>query len=205
MRHAIEKIKLAKYLRRTGHTLGEIVNKVQLPKTTVWHHIKDVSISAKYIKIFAKKQAGSIIRASREWDRARSEARSFIPRHLNNNIAAILASALYWGEGAKRDFNLANSGPEFIKLFMNCMQKLGISPKQFALHVRIYGDLDSKKAIRYWTMITKIPQSNIVKIEVLKGRKYGKLPYGMCRIRLYKGAYQLKLLTAIKEHMIKLT
>lgn len=205
MRHAIEKIKLTKKLRKTGHTLGEIIDQVKLPKTTIWHHIKDISISPKYTRIFAKKQATSIVRSSREWDKARLEAKNFIPQKFDVSTAALLASAIYWGEGSKRDFNLANSDPDLVRLFMRCMRKFGISPRQFALHVRIYDDLNPDTAVKYWLSVTKIPRSNVVKVEVLKGRKNGKLPYGMCRVRLYKGAYQLKLLTAIKEHMLKLS
>ncbi len=205
MRHAIEKIKLAKKLRKTGHTLGEIIDQVKLPKTTVWHHIKDISISSKYTRIFAKKQATSVLRSSREWDKARLEAKNFIPQKFDIGTAALLASAIYWGEGSKRDFNLANSDPDLVRLFMRCMKRFGISPRQFALHVRIYDDLNPDMAVKYWLSVTKIPRSNVVKVETLKGRKDGKLPYGMCRIRLYKGGYQLKILTAIKEHVLKLT
>ena len=205
MRHTIEKIKLIKNLRKTGHTIGEIMEQIKLPKTTIWHHIKDISISPKYIKIFAKKQAASVVRSSREWNKARLEAKNFVPRKLDISTAALLASAIYWGEGSKRDFNLANSDPDLVRVFMRCMKRFGINPRQFALHVRIYDDLNPDTAVRYWLSVTKIPKSNIVKVETLKGKKDGKLPYGMCRIRLYKGGYQLKVLTAIKEYMLKLT
>ncbi|KKQ77620.1 MAG: hypothetical protein UT00_C0009G0028, partial [Parcubacteria group bacterium GW2011_GWA1_38_7] len=34
-------------------------------------------------------------------------------------------------------------------------------------------------------------------IDILHGRKTGKLPYGMCRVRLLKGGNELKYLKAV--------
>lgn len=204
MRHSVDTINKVRGLRKTGHSISELMSAFSLPKTTVWHHIQGVKIPSKYTKILRSKQGGSIIRKQKEVEKARAQASHYIPRELDTKTAAMLAALLYWGEGAKRDFNLANSDPDLIRLFMACMKKLGIGPERFALHVRTYSDLNKNAAIQHWSNITNIPKSNLVRVEVLKGRKEGKLPYGMCRIRLYKGSYQLKFLTAIREHLLKL-
>lgn len=193
-----------KSLRKKGLSIEQLMREFSMPKTSIWHHVHTIKVSEKYINKIRMNQGGSKIRRDRDLARARGEAVAFVPKDIDKSTAAILAATLYWGEGSKRDFNLANSDPNLVRLFISCMKKLGISPDKFALHVRTYEDLDRNKAIRYWTSITKIPKSNVVRVEVLKGRKNGKLPYGMCRIRLYKGAYQLKFLTAIREHLINL-
>lgn len=192
-----------KSFRRRGYSIERLMKKFEIPKTSIWHHIHTIKLSEKYSKRLRAGQ-GSKTRREGEIKRAQEEASHFVPKKIDKATAAMLAAALYWGEGAKRDFNLANSDPNLVRLFMVCMEKLGISPKRFALHVRTYEDLNPDMAIQHWTSITKIPRSNVVRVEVLKGKKGGKLPYGMCRVRLYKGAYQLKFLTAIREHILKL-
>ena len=42
--HPKNKIKKLKLLRRQGFSINELVSELNIPKTTVWHHIKEVKV-----------------------------------------------------------------------------------------------------------------------------------------------------------------
>lgn len=53
--------------------------------------------------------------------------------------------------------------------------------------------------IRYWAQIIGIPSNRILNVNILKGKKRGKLQYGMCRVRVTKGGNYLKLLQSVAK------
>ena len=57
--HSAEKIKELKRLRRKGLSINELVAKLSIPKTTVWHHIHNIKLSPKHIARLKARQGGS--------------------------------------------------------------------------------------------------------------------------------------------------
>lgn len=113
-------------------------------------------------------------------------------------------SALYWGEGNKKDFNLINSDPDLIKVFVKGLKDLfGIPANKLKISIRIYEDLDKIKCLNFWSGITKVPVHKFVSVNVLKGKKKGKLNNGMCRVRVEKGGNLLKYMLAIRDEVIR--
>lgn len=84
-----------------------------------------------------------------------------------------------------------------IKTFVSCLSEMGVSKERLVIGLRLYEDIHKEKAIGYWAGIVGIEPSRISEITVLKGRKKGKLAYGMCRLRLKRGGEYLKLLKSI--------
>jgi hypothetical protein len=58
---------------------------------------------------------------------------------------------------------------------------MGLDKERLRVNIRIYEDINAEKAIQYWARIVDIPKSQILSVNVLHGKKQGKLPYGMCR------------------------
>lgn len=111
-------------------------------------------------------------------------------------------TALYWGEGGKGDFNFTNSNPEMIKIFVNGLREiLKIDQKDIRASIRIYEDLDRNIFLNHWSKITEIPVKEFANVDVLKGKKSGKLAYGLCRIRIKKGGNMLKYLLALDRRV----
>jgi hypothetical protein len=111
-------------------------------------------------------------------------------------------TALYWGEGGKRDFNFTNSDPVMIKIFVNWLEKiLKINSNDLRVSIRIYEDLDKEKSLNYWSKIIGIPVNKFASVNILKGKKLGKLEYGLCRIRIKKGGSMLKYLIALEKRV----
>ena len=114
--------------------------------------------------------------------------------------------SLYWAEGAKRDFTFSNTDAEMIKIFVYILKKVfRIKDEDLKISLRIYEDLDKNTCLRYWSKITGIKLGKNTSIDVLKGKKKGKLEYGMCRIRAKKSGLLLKEFFAIIKRVINLT
>lgn len=201
MRYPLENIEKLKKLRRRGFSIGELMTTFSMPKTTVWHHIQELKVHPKYIKILKSKQGGSINKSKAEWEKARKEATSLI-NSITSKEKVLIAVSLYWAEGAKGDFQLTNTDPQLIKAYVKCLKELGIDKNRLSANIRIYEDLDADKACRFWSKIIGIPKREIKYVNVLYGKKKGKLPYGMCRLRVKKGGYHFKLLNCIKNIII---
>ena len=149
------------------------------------------------MKEWHDKQGGSVNRMKIKQKKAEERAKKTIIA-LTNNEKMLFLSALYWGEGGKTDFNFINTDPELIKVFIYGLQKIfGISKDRFRISIRIYEDLDKNKCLKYWSKITGIPIRKFVNVNILKGKKAGKLSYGMCRVRITKGGDMLKYIKAL--------
>lgn len=196
--HSPDKIQKIKYLRKRGHSINEISKDLCLPKTTVWKYVQGIRIPIKYINILKSKQKSSIYRSHQDQERAEKAAREMI-KDIDKSTKVLIAAMLYWAEGSKKDLCLSNTDPKLIKTFLECIKELGAKKDDISISIRLYEDISQSSARNFWSNVTNIPAEKIKHINVLKGNKKGKLPFGMCRIRIRKGGYLLKLINAIKE------
>lgn len=182
-------------LRRTGHSIPEIAKITSRGKTTIWKLVHAVPINEAYIALWKGKQGGSKARAEKRWEIARSQVSELLPELSQSNYLIILAS-LYWAEGSKKEFTFTNTDPDMIKVLINCLRKLTVSNEDLIVSIRMYEDMVPRKReiIDFWAKIIGIPAGNISRINILAGKKEGKLAYGMCRIRIRKGEKYFKLI-----------
>lgn len=126
--------------------------------------------------------------SERNWRIAHEKAKRLI-RSLTERDKILIAVALYWAEGTKREFNFINTDPEMIHLFINVLRDVyHIKNEDFKITLRIYEDLDRDSCLNYWSEIIGIKlDERKTTINVLSGFKNGKLKYGMCRVRVKKG------------------
>lgn len=185
-------------LRQTGHSFPEIKNVMKRSGGTVFRYAHKTSVLPQYQSILKAKQGGSKARALRERKSAEEKANALIPP-LGKTEKLLIAACLYWGEGTKKDFSLSNTDPDLIKVFITCLEEMGITKGGLRVTVRIYEDLNKKHAISHWAKIVGIAPKQILNVNVLKGKKKGKLKYGMCRLRVTKGAPHLKLIHGIVQ------
>ncbi|MDP3792783.1 MAG: hypothetical protein Q8Q89_03570 [bacterium] len=172
-----------------------------MPKTTIWYHIQGIKILPKYIKIYKSKQGGSIKKSKMEWEQAKQEA-SRLVGSISKKERLLIAASLYWAEGAKGDFQLTNTDPDLIKTYIKCLRELGVKKDRLSVNIRVYEDINTSKACSFWSKVTGVSKKEIKYVNVLYGKKNGKLPYGMCRLRVKKGRYHFKLINSIKNIMI---
>lgn len=133
--------------------------------------------------------------------KAQKKAKKLIST-MSQEEKAVFLSALYWAEGNKKDFGFTNTDPEMIRVFVTGLEEIFQIPRdRLRASIRTYEDLDKDRCLRYWSKVVGIPPEQFVNVNVLKGKKSGKLPYGMCRIRIIKGADMLKYMTAIRNRV----
>lgn len=119
---------------------------------------------------------------------------------------------LYWGEGYKSDkgkgIDFANSDPCMIKVFLNFLRRIyQIDETRLRIYIYSYADQDTKKLIRFWSSITKIPLSQFSKPYVRQDfRKDGrKMKNGLIHVRYSDKKLLLELKRSIEEYKEKFT
>lgn len=186
-------------LRQTGHSLNEIRRILKRGSSLVWLYIKDVEVLPEYKQLLRDKQGASKYRANNAWKETEEKVRS-IPFRFDRMERILIAATLYWGEGNKQhELNLVNSDPALIKVFVTCLEDFGVSRKQLKLSIRIFQDMDPEKCANFWAKVVGVERKDILSINVLNGKKQGKLEYGMCRVRVVKGAPYFKMLKSCIE------
>lgn len=197
----IETIKL---LKKKGFSTHEIKKKTHVGYGTAYRYAKDVQILPKYKKAWQGKRGGSLKRSVIALLRAKKSAKKMIPA-LSKKEKIILVSALYWGEGSKNDFSISNTDPDLIRVIASILNNTFKIPKEnFRVSIRLYEDLDRNKCLNFWSKIIGIKPEKFVSVNILEGKKKGKLSYGMCRFRLKKGGDMLKYVKAINKEILDL-
>ena len=118
-------------------------------------------------------------------------------------MLGLILACLYWGEGNKRELNLINGDPNLIKVFIMCLESLGVMKDQMKFTLRIFEDMNKEEAVRYWAKVINISKIKITNVNVLSRKKKEKLVNGMCRVRVTKGAPYFKLIMSM-INLIKL-
>lgn len=185
-----------KNLRETGHTLYEIKNLLKRSNGTIWKYVKDVSILPEYLESWKVKKGGSKARSNRDWKEAQIKASSFL-KHFGFTEKMLILSCLYWGEGNKTNLDLINSDPSMLKVIISCFKDLGIKNNELKISLRLFENINKKKAIYFWTHTLCMSKNSIQKIDVIKGNKVGKLEFGMCRVMVKKGGKYFKLIISM--------
>ena len=142
------------------------------------------------------KRGGSKFKALKEKEQASKKARLLLSSIDSRDTLFILA-ALYWGEGTKKELNLINGDPELVRVFVSCLRRLGITNNQLKITLRVFEDMDKGKVITFWAQTLGVMERHIASVDVLKGKKKGKLLHGMCRVRVAKSKDYFKLIMAM--------
>ncbi len=198
-----EEIKKIISLRKIGHSLSEIMLVVPKGKATIHKYIKNIVLSKKYKAILEKKQRGSRnkIESKKEWELSRIFVKEKLGK-LTKRDLILISGMLYWGEGNKKyELNIINSDPLLMRIFIMGLMVLGVSKDRIKISIRLYSDLDESVSVEYWTKQLGLSRENLVSISYVDGKKKGKLPYGMCRLRVQRGGLYFKQLISIMDYV----
>ncbi|MCR4260888.1 MAG: winged helix-turn-helix domain-containing protein [Candidatus Colwellbacteria bacterium] len=194
--HSDEKIKRLRYLRERGYSINEIRDALNIPKTTVWHHIQKVKILPNYEKILVSKRGGSAKLAARRWKDAEKNAEALlIGKHRELLIAIAM---LYWGEGSKKNrCEFINSDDRMISLYLKAL-RVGLEvPEEFIIPtLRIFRGMNKEECLNHWSEATGITTQRFI-VWIDKNSPRGRTKYGMCRVTIKRGGNILKLMHSI--------
>lgn len=135
-RHSAELIALLKRERHSGAPLPYLVNKYGLSKTTIWHHIKDVTLSNDSLEQLRAR--GGQVRGDKEWKRAQALATKLLIRVKADAVWVSVLAALYWSEGTKKSgFVFTNTDANMVRVFLKILRdRLNIPDSDFSVLVR---------------------------------------------------------------------
>lgn len=187
-------------LRKTGHSLPEIRKITGKGSATVFKYVKGVEILPEYLGDYKIKQGGSRKRASIAWEKATITAEELISA-VSKEQKLIILACLYWAEGRKSDFDIINSDPDLLRVFVNCLEEIGVERDSLRISIRTYSDINKIEVINFWKNTLQINENQIINVNLLSGKKEGKLKYGMCRVRIVKGTEYYKLLIMLAKRI----
>lgn len=192
----IDKIR---FLRSRGYSVPEISKEVPISKTSVLRYARGVDILPEFLSEWAGKRGGSKKIRLLKLKKALGKGETSVGE-LTEKEKLLILCALYWAEGNKKDFILTNTDPQLIKVFVNVLrQVLKITDDQIRVSLRLYEDLDRDKSMTFWSKVVGIAKEKFLSINILPGKKRGKLKYGMCRVRVVKGGDLLKEVMGINQ------
>lgn len=213
----------ARKFRIRGWSLGEIANKINVPKNTLSGWVKDIKLTEEQIGRIKQKEINSATKARKQskitWNNRVEKWKEGIRnqiKHLaklsqkNPEIAKIICGTLYLCEGSKYPASkcliFANSDPALIKYFL-CALRTAFGINEEKLHCRIghRWDQDLSELESYWSEITAIPLSRFYRSKPDKrtrGQPTLRPDYrGICTIQYTNTELQFKL-QAIGEVII---
>lgn len=214
----------ARNLRSKGWSLGEIEQKMVIPKNTVSGWVRDVKLTKAQEKRIKEKikDSGAIgrplaLKAWRKrmenWKNGIREKVKFFERFPRNNpeIRKFICGLLYLCEGAKypasRFFYFANSDPKLIYFFITLLRETyNIEEGKLRFSIGYRYDQDYNGLKDYWSKLTGIPKAKCLKTKPdkrTKGKPTLKKGYmGICRLIYYDTSIQFEL-QSIGEAIIK--
>jgi hypothetical protein len=191
-------------MRKTGCTLSEIQKVVLRSRSIIFSYIKNIIPYKKYSDILEKKQNGNKFKSEKHWKTAKIFAKEKVKK-LSDRDLMIIAAMLYWGEGRKEgELAIINSDVCLMKVFLKGLLKMGIPKNRIKISIRLFSDLDRKKSINFWLSELNLKKDNLISVNYLERKKEGKLPYGMCRLRVEKGSLYFKQLISMIDFVKKL-
>lgn len=213
--------KAAIQLRQKGATYNEIRKHfgVQLPKSTLFHWFRNISLNEIAKKKLDEKQKNSLKTAQKNSVLARRLKRNQYLNDLlqknkylidllkNKDVAKIALSILYLGEGSKNpkrgSIAFGNSDPRVIKLFLKLLKQCyAIDNKKFRCTVQCRADQGTQQLENFWSAVTKIPLNQFYSSRIDKrtiGQKSKNPNYkGVCRIDYFSANILNELLKVIE-------
>lgn len=183
-------------LRKKGTSLNKISELLSIPKSTIFVYLKDIIVPEDVLKQSLSIGGSTKVKMLKEKE-ALVYAKNMLSSLSLKEKVLVLVS-LYWAEGSKQDFGLSNTDPNLIAVYLQTLREVfGVKDSELRISIRIYEDLDKEKCLQFWSKIVNIPKEKFVNVNILPGKKKGKLQYGMCRVRVSKGEKLLKRVKAM--------
>lgn len=197
--HSEHIVQKARKLRRKGLSGREIGKRLNVGNSTVLIWCRDIQSKNPYHLYIQRLKEQAKKRNSGLMDRL----------EIDKETAKLLASILYWCEGAKYPSSnfiaFSNSDVELVKTFLTLF-RIGFRPKENKIRVslQLHTTHDKERLISFWSKILKIPKSQFYKSTITKPTKNMKRRNykGTCTVRYYD-VYLLHEIMGIYEEFFE--
>jgi len=201
-KYSNKKLRAAR-LRRRGKTYGEIAQNIKISKSTAYDWTRQIKLSKNARIKIERKLKEAFRKGFTAYNKMYGKIRSYEAAKIRRNIEEksskeikrlslndlkLIGSALYWAEGNKKHrwhLRFGNSDPEIVRVIMQFFREVCKIPnKKIRARIHVYPGIVQKKALNFWSRITKLPKRNFYKPQMQISRasknKRAKntLPYG---------------------------
>ncbi len=202
-------------LRLKGKSYNEIRKTLGVnSKGTISHWLHGVILTDKAKKLLTK---NTEIAYAKGLFKSNNDRRARINLEDKNSLAlgesmiksiskkdlTVLGVALFWGEGTKyeplnnlsRALTFTNSDPVMISVYMRFLREvIKVPENKIRAGVHLYSSMDRTKTIKFWSKITKLPESIFYVVTQVSSASKGKrkinfLPHGTAVIRVNSRFY----------------
>ena len=188
MQNTNKRVRVAE-LYQEGFSMAQIAERLHMSASGIRHHLDGAGVKRRSIK-----DAITQIHITRFGKKKFS-----LKQHLSkkDEMLNLVGVMLYWGEGGKtgNTVTFTNNDPYMIQVFLAFLRNIcGISEERIRPLVHGYEDQDLGAVERFWSHITKIPNTQFYRSTIHKStpRKSGKKSlYGTLAIN-YSDALLLK-------------
>lgn len=165
----------ARKLRKKGHSISEIVERVDAAKGSVSRWVRDIELTKEQKQHLSKKGYSKELiekRRKTRLENTKKRHNRIIEKGADDieNISRqelfYIGVALYWGEGSKKKnvIQFTNSDPKMIKVMMRFLLEVcEVSVDDMQGHVHLHPHLDTNDAEEYWSEVSDIPQEQFYK------------------------------------------
>ena len=194
--HPDDVVQKARELKKKGISVAEISRRLNIVDTVVGRWCDDIPSENPY-HLYAQK-----IR-----NKARKKGMGLVRNiKLTRESAKILASILYWCEGAKYPSSnfvaFSNSDVNLVVAFLRLF-RLGFRPKEKKLRasLQLHTTHNKKEITSFWSKILKIPKAQFYKPTITQPTKNMKRRdyKGTCTIRYYDVYLLLEIMGIFEE------
>lgn len=191
-RHDLSIIAALKEDRRNGASIMALMKKYGLAKTTVWHHVKGISLSKSQIKLL--RSNGGLVRGQRRQEVANARAEPLIAAMSEESIWPAVFASLYWSEGTKKnEFVFTNTDELMMRVMLHILRKhLGLHNDDFKILIRVTRSHNQQQCRKYWAKVLELPIDQ-VRVDMNDKQNSSKKQYGVCRLTLRRGSNYLRL------------
>lgn len=183
-------------LRQSGRSVKEIARELNLGVGTASKYCKNITLNKKAKLILELKRFPSKRISTDQKIKAHAHAVSLV-KTLNNRDIFLIFTALYWGEGTKKELNIINGDPSLILFFVTGLLNLDIPKDRIKISIRYYSNQNKSDLMSFWLKLLALNECNVVGFERVEStNQINKLVHGMCRVRVEKSSYYHKLVTS---------
>jgi hypothetical protein len=212
----------ARRRRARGEPLKAIARGVGVSVSSVHKWTKDIELTAEQIERNRSGPGGphnprDVARRAYAWSRRCRNRRLGFQRQgrhraLEGDPLHLAGSMLYWAEGSKRggSVQFSNSELPMVRLFRRFASEcLEVPPEGFTVTLNVYlgNGLSLAEIEVHWLQGLGLPRSCLRKHTInhtptsSSGRQIGKLPYGVCTLKVLGGTRILHhILGAVQEY-----
>ena len=210
-----EKSEVGRDLRRLGLSYGEVMDLIEVKKSTLATWCREVKLTPEQIEAIKQRRAQIPgIPVDTNWKRRaeirelREVARSLVPE-LADDPNWVAGLVMYWTEGAKtrNKVSMANADPRALRLFIRWIQAHVTPQAQFSIQLHLHEGNDDRAAQEHWRQETGLLEANFHKTFVKAkgtGHRKNRLKHGICTVKVRKAADPwniiMEWIDAVGEH-----